>query len=144
MRTKAANNFNHPTRHTGASCPARSWENEPVRPPRKMNARMSDSEVRGLNPQRGLWYCAIRSKRPFKIPIPKKAQCPLNLKKICDTFGHFSHSTVDMVFSLTRLFGYSQSSLQHPKCQVRLRILRSRTGKFYECEPIKESCLGSP
>ncbi len=30
---------------------------------------MSDSEVWGLNPQRGLWYFAILSKRPFEIPI---------------------------------------------------------------------------
>ena len=30
---------------------------------------MSDSKVWGLNPQRGLWYCAILSKRPFEIPI---------------------------------------------------------------------------
>ena len=31
---------------------------------------MSDSKVWGLNPQRGLWYGTILSKRPFEIPIP--------------------------------------------------------------------------
>jgi len=37
----------------------------------KMNARMSDSNVRGLNPQRGLWYFPVQPKRPFKIPISR-------------------------------------------------------------------------
>jgi hypothetical protein len=32
-----------------------------------VNSRMSDREVRRLNPQRDLWYFAIQAKRPFII-----------------------------------------------------------------------------
>jgi len=32
---------------------------------------MSDSNVRGLNPQRGLWCFPVQPKRPFEIPIPR-------------------------------------------------------------------------
>jgi len=39
-------------------------------PPRQMNARRSDREVRELNPHGGFWYVPVQAKRPFKIPIP--------------------------------------------------------------------------
>jgi hypothetical protein len=39
-------------------------------PTSKMNARLSDSEVRGLIRSRGLGYVPVQEKRPFIIPIP--------------------------------------------------------------------------
>lgn len=48
---------------------AQSENNGPVRPHSQMTSRMSDREVRGLNPHRGLWHVLVQSKRPFKIPI---------------------------------------------------------------------------
>ena len=40
-------------------------------PTRRVNSHMSDSGVRGLTPQRVLWYFAVQSNRPFEIPIQK-------------------------------------------------------------------------
>jgi hypothetical protein len=39
-----------------------------------MNSPIANSEVRGLNPQRGLLYFPTLSKRPFKFPIPVEAE----------------------------------------------------------------------
>jgi len=49
---------------------ARSEKNEPSDPTRKMNSRMSDSEVLGLIRSRVLWYFPVQAKRRFIIPIP--------------------------------------------------------------------------
>ena len=49
---------------------ARSKNNGPVRPASQDALPHFGQRSWGLNPQRGLWYFTILSKRPFKIPIP--------------------------------------------------------------------------
>ncbi len=59
-----------PTPHNGATGwpdPRKMSRSDPTR---KMNARMSDSEVRGLIRSGVLWYFPAQAKRPFIIPIP--------------------------------------------------------------------------
>lgn len=60
----------HPHTHKRAPWWPNLKKMGPSDPTHRMNARMSDCEVRGLNPQHGFWYFAGQSKRPFIIPIP--------------------------------------------------------------------------
>ena len=67
-----------PTPHKGETCwpdPRKMGRSDSTR---KMNSRMSDSNVWGLNPQHGFWYVPVQPKRPFIIPIPKLSKRILN------------------------------------------------------------------
>ena len=55
---------------------AQSKKHGPVRPSSQDALPHVGQRSWGLNPQRGLWYFAILSKRPFKIPIPARLALP--------------------------------------------------------------------
>ena len=69
--------FPQPTPHNGAT----GWPDPRKMSrsdlPRKMNTRISDSEVRGLIRSRVLWYVPVQAKRPFEFPIPDLSEAHL-------------------------------------------------------------------
>ena len=59
-----------PTRNNEATCWPHPRKMGQADPTRRMHSHISDGEVCGLTLHRVLWYFAVQSKRPFKIPIP--------------------------------------------------------------------------
>jgi len=61
--------ISQPTPYNGATCWPDPRKMSRSDPPREMNSRISDSDVWGLNPQRGLWYLLSNQKALLKFPI---------------------------------------------------------------------------
>ena len=97
-----------PTRHNGAPC----WPDPRTMgrsdPPRKMNARILDSDGWGLIRSRGLWYVPVQTKRPFKIPISDRVRKDHNSPDKRFFRVEIPISTRSIAFHLT-FFGKSAS-----------------------------------
>jgi len=92
-------------------------------PPRRVSSRLSDGGVCRLTPHRVLWYSAVQSKRPFKIPIPndiRRGQFTF-LELTLENGAGVSTSSITVKEPIKLLMRF-EASRDIEDCEISLRI----------------------